>query len=123
MKPSYWIVVLILGICSMILYFKSKEVYRLKRENARLKELLGGCQQNLEVNVQYVKNYEKAFSIVERHYPNIARAFDLLINGIDPWQKRSTKNKTRNSKSGGKTTHVRRYSSGTSESILTAQSQ
>lgn len=117
MKTSQYAVLISLFICFMILYFKSKEVYRLKRENAKLKEMLVGCNRDLSVHVQYVKNYEKAFEIIERHFPYIARTFDLLINGIDPWQKRSTKTNKRNSKSGEKTTPVSRYSNGTSELI------
>jgi len=119
MKSTQYAVIISLFICFLILYFKSKEVYRLKRENAKLKEMLAGCNRDLSVHVQYVKNYEKAFEIIERHFPYITKTFDLLINGIDPWQKRSTKTRP-NLKSGGKTTPVSRYSNGTSELIPVA---
>lgn len=67
MRMMYYLLAVMLIICSALLYAKSKQVYRLREENKKLREQLQYCA--LGVSIKYAqwqnnkkKNLQRLFS-------------------------------------------------------------
>jgi hypothetical protein len=111
-----------LVIASLILvgflYFTETQIHSLREENSKLnKEKLGLekkidiCHQEWHIQLEHIQKYETAFETLQKSKPEIAEAFDLLINGIDPWQNK--KSNQQSSSSEEKTTHASKRGNGT----------
>jgi hypothetical protein len=56
MRMMYYLLAMMLIVCSALLYAKSKQVYRLREENKKLQEKLDYCL--LGVQVKYAKTWQ-----------------------------------------------------------------
>ena len=66
MRMMYYLLAVLLIVCSALLYAKSKQVYRLREENKKLREQLQYCA--LGVSIQFVqwqnkkRNQQRSYS-------------------------------------------------------------
>lgn len=55
----YYLLAVLLIVCSALLYAKSKQVYRLKEENKKLKEEMQHCALGIKVQYAWQKEMNK----------------------------------------------------------------
>lgn len=113
--------IIVVVVSCAVFYVLENELHDLRRENHKLKTAYSNERFRFETVERQLDMYQLAFSRAENTCPQLSEQFDLLVNGIDPWQNK--KSNLRNSNSSEKTTPASKQSSGTKRLIPTGPSR
>lgn len=72
--------VILLIICSLVLYVVEMKYIQLKNENLKLKSSYENVKFKCYVTEMQLDKYQMAFSHIDKRYPEIAEEFDYMIN-------------------------------------------